>query len=384
MDIQFCDLCNESIPQSDLRAGRAFRQSGRWVCSTCDKAMGGGGAPKKEPKAAAESSRDNGPAAEAPVVQRTVVAGGGAGVALGLIAILTSGAGLAFFMDRMDSSEARLERLGSELAAEGRARTAAIQGQSVTMDERLAEASASTVQGLEQISATLEAGLSELRSLDAERAGALARMQEELQSLRTNTTTREENLAQRMDTLSERLINMEADQRFYADRITEFEERLHELASRPAAPAFGGLPLATGGASGDAELGPAPWEPLLADLSHANPGIRMEAVYDLAETKDARVVQHLVPMLEDSDLFVRMATARALMDLDARPGVPALIETLEDPSGAVREAAMVALRKIAGREFGFEPLASESDRSKRVKAWRDWWKQEGEAFLASA
>jgi len=39
MDIHFCDLCNESVPQSDLDAGRAFVRRGRVVCASCERAM---------------------------------------------------------------------------------------------------------------------------------------------------------------------------------------------------------------------------------------------------------------------------------------------------------------------------------------------------------
>ena len=41
MEILFCDLCNESVPQSDLERQRAFRLKGRVICSECDKAMSG-------------------------------------------------------------------------------------------------------------------------------------------------------------------------------------------------------------------------------------------------------------------------------------------------------------------------------------------------------
>src|SRR5882672_5074268 len=39
MKIHFCDLCNESVPQSDLDIGRAFMRKGRVVCATCDQLM---------------------------------------------------------------------------------------------------------------------------------------------------------------------------------------------------------------------------------------------------------------------------------------------------------------------------------------------------------
>ena len=52
-----------------------------------------------------------------------------------------------------------------------------------------------------------------------------------------------------------------------------------------------------------------------------------------------------------------------------------LIRTLEDPETAVRERAMLSLRAITGRSFGFDPGGSESERAKAIKKWRDWWKK---------
>ncbi len=42
MKIHFCDLCNESVPEGDLAAGKAFRRGGRIVCATCDALMSSG------------------------------------------------------------------------------------------------------------------------------------------------------------------------------------------------------------------------------------------------------------------------------------------------------------------------------------------------------
>ena len=39
MKIHFCDLCNESVPEGDLTAGKAILRKGRVVCASCDAAM---------------------------------------------------------------------------------------------------------------------------------------------------------------------------------------------------------------------------------------------------------------------------------------------------------------------------------------------------------
>ena len=212
------------------------------------------------------------------------------------------------------------------------------------------------------------------------------RTAEDVMRLRDDMGKRETAFREREDGLKTNISTLEQDIRFFSDRMIELEETLRAVSARgpAAAGAVGALGMpSAGGASGPAPGTPAarPWAGLLPDLDHANAGIRLDAIYALGETGDVDVVPFLIPMLGDVDLFVRMATARMLEDLDARAAVPALIDALEDNQEAVREAAMVALRKITSKSFGFEPVAGAGDRAKRVKAWRDWWKKSGDAFL---
>jgi HEAT repeat protein len=64
------------------------------------------------------------------------------------------------------------------------------------------------------------------------------------------------------------------------------------------------------------------WQPLLADLSGAQASVRLDALYALAQTGDAAVVPYVIPMLEDVDLFVRMAAARVLENMKPRAPSP--------------------------------------------------------------
>jgi len=149
------------------------------------------------------------------------------------------------------------------------------------------------------------------------------------------------------------------------------EETLRALALAPA-PVAGMSPVGTALPS---------WYQALGDLSSENPGLRLDAVYSLGSSKDPSVIPHLVPMVQDNDVFVRMAACRTLSDLDARSAVPDLIQALGDTATVVREAAVVALRKITNRGMRFDPLGSVADRAQRVAKWKEWWKKEGQAFL---
>ena len=70
------------------------------------------------------------------------------------------------------------------------------------------------------------------------------------------------------------------------------------------------------------------------------------------------------------------------IDLRGRTAIPGLIDTLEDEEASVREAALVSLRALSGQNIPFDPLARDGDRSKRVKAWRDWWEEASKELLA--
>src|SRR5688572_7688013 len=54
MDLYFCDLCNESIPQADLDLGRAVRRNDRLICVACESAMSSGSARPERPRAEVE------------------------------------------------------------------------------------------------------------------------------------------------------------------------------------------------------------------------------------------------------------------------------------------------------------------------------------------
>jgi HEAT repeat protein len=83
-------------------------------------------------------------------------------------------------------------------------------------------------------------------------------------------------------------------------------------------------------------------------------------------------------MLKDDDVFVRMATARVLGELGSLGAAGALIDALGDAEILVREAAVVSLRLVTGKRFGFDPLGKEGDQMKAQGAWSKWLEKQGE------
>ena len=80
-------------------------------------------------------------------------------------------------------------------------------------------------------------------------------------------------------------------------------------------------------------------------------------------------------MLKDGDVFVRMAAARVLGELGSLDAAGGLIEALGDAEPAVREAAVVSLRLLSGKDFQFDHLGSEAERRKVQSAWQKWNQQ---------
>lgn len=397
MHILFCDLCNESVPESDLGEGRAYYLKGRLICPECDSAMGGGGragAHGPETPVAGVDIPDVLPEGgletqEKPALQASQASqahggsgarggSGAGGVLVGLLALAFSAVGFNMVLDGIeqvraeaDTARGELEGQLEEARAQHRLHTASVPG--------LLEAKASEVRASEQAARdllrssleTLRTDLATAEERERQGAEALERLRGDLGQQDTAARGREAGLKETIATL-------EKDVRFFSDRIIELEETLRVVSARGPVAAGGAVP-ATGAPMAAEDK---PWMSLLAGRDSTNAGIRLDTIYALGETGDPAVVPYLVPMLGDVDLFVRMATARMLEDLDAAQAVPALIDALEDNQSAVREAAMVALRKITSKSFGFEPVAGATERAKRIKTWRDWWKKEGGAFLS--
>lgn len=412
MEILFCDLCNESVPAPDLDAGRAVRRKGRVICSACERAMSHSlasdpaphvqsslgprpmppfdpspGAPRVEGSSAgtpaatsAQGSRglfDLDAASAAPAggegSSASSARGRGNG-SLWLASIALGGLIGAIFVldDRLRAAGARTDELGARLAA-SEAHTAdlarrldeargAAQTVSARLDESLGLIRQRTTRTSEEFEALRKDLLAERASIDALRT--------ELAAARASAKSGEADVEKRFAELSLRLAKSE-------DERSALASRLDGVASGAAAA------IAAGAAPQAPAVEPeAPWKAHVADLKSTNEGLRIQAIEELRKSLDPEVVQHLVPMLGDPNVFVRIATARSLGQLKAKPAIGPLIDLLEDVESVVREHAYLALRAITSQELKFDPLANESERAKRVKAWRDWFAKDAQKAAA--
>jgi hypothetical protein len=384
MKIHFCDLCNESVPEGDLAAGKAFRRGGRIVCGTCDALMSGRPA-GSEPDATRLSAgvgpgtgperREPRPAPPPPVTASAAAApapsGGRASGWIGALALVVA-AGVAFHLggevERLGEQSARLDR---ELDERARALAADVDAFSQGAMRRGQELEDRVALGFEEQRRERALELERLREeLDAAREAA-ERAGAELARIEAREREAGADAERRLDELAAQGLRVRGRVDELADRLERAEEG---LAQRPA--------VAPAAAPREA-AGPA-WAAELADLQSEVAGTRWNAVQSLGETGDLAVVPHLVPLLDDPDVFVRMAVARVFGDLGAAAAIEPLIDTLEDEEPVVREAAMAALHLVTGRDFRFDPNAGPAERGKRVQAWRDWWKGARAGYLGDA
>ena len=62
-------------------------------------------------------------------------------------------------------------------------------------------------------------------------------------------------------------------------------------------------------------------------------------------------------------------------DQDNRKAIPRLVQDLNDHDPAIRFAAISALNRITGDDFGYRYYDDESDRQPAIARWREWMKR---------
>ncbi len=374
MNLHFCDVCNESVPEGDLARGEAVERAGRTVCRRCEEAMskgaeedaaGGVVAPQagEAPSAEAVAGQVSGAAAAAAESPAAVRSGAGtAWVALIFAAVMG-----AVLLDKVGNLEQRTGNLELDLSS----RLASLER------GRGADASRAVVRE-QETRATLEAARAALARALADGLAPAQRDAAAALEAVSGLATQQAELERSLTSGSASLRGSVASLR---ERAAVLEDARELLEKRLAALEEGGVGLARAVAAPTEPAEPE-WLDSLEKLQSGEAMVRMEAVYALGESRDVRVAPYLLPLLEDGDSLVCMAVVRILGDLEAKVAVPALIETLAHDHRAVREGAVIALRGITRRSFNFDPAASEEKRKARRDAWRGWWAKDGEEFLA--
>ena len=379
MEIHFCDLCNESVPEADLALGRAVRRAGRVICPVCERAMSSHGeaarasqgerglpiSSHREPAAAASANGNR--AGHGTAAAQQAPGRSSSGVFLGIAALLFAVGAAALFAAEMNSD--RVER--EEVQAVQDREVAGVARRQVALEQRLGaerEALELALQArVDTQAATAGQALARVEGRLGDLESALVRVEGALATIGEDVARGSEDTGRRLDELAGRLATQRDEQRRLQLELTDLGVAV--AAGAAAAPLVPEAPFA-----------PA-WNERVADLASTDASLRYYAVIDLAATGDPAVVPHLTPLLADNDLFVQMATARVLGELGSPAAIEPLIGALEDPEDAVRETAVLALRALSGRNFRFDPFANPAERARRVTAWREWWEKAKSDYL---
>jgi len=411
MKIHFCDLCNESIPQAALDGGAARLVKGRVICASCDAAMTHAAEAERSSTASVHVHQPAGRAPlhvppgpvgsggvvpapspapiaheplRAPMHAPSIVAPPPAVAPVVAAAPPSSNTGIAWVAGlAIGFTALSIFVTDDRLARVGRSQTA-LENELAKRDDALRGLSAELNKvhpALAGVEARLVERLDASVARDAASAATIGALRDDV----GNFTTRLDALGVEVERLRARVaepgLGVAIEKRFdeMSARIAKADDERRALAARLAA-AESAVPAENPvAAPAVAAAPPAAWKKFLPDLTSAEETVRWDAVSALGDANDPAVVPHVVPMLKDPTWVVRMAAARVLGEkLRAREAVPALIEALDDTEPAVRESAWIALRAITGKDFKFDSSAPEAERSKRVKAWSDWWKKEGD------
>jgi hypothetical protein len=384
MNIFFCDICNESVPQSDLDRGMAFRRGERVVCASCDKAMsnedeGGDEAPASEPvegdsgtpEGPTDAPSDGSPAVLEPTATKPGRSGQRAGLSgclIGLLFVFLLGslAVNAILWVKGDQARASLIASVDSLERGDDAFNARFFDLQTNIARQSQEKDASVRETIQSMGGVMDEKMVNLGSRLGRNENAVEALRQSSAEDRRTLETGVRGAADAAGIASKAAESTQEDVGYLTDRVVALEEVLE-----------GGV-TTDGGSNGGRQ---ASWASHLPELKDASAGNRWNAVTVLGDTDDPRVVPHLLPMLSDDDVFVRMATARVLGDLGSAAAIPGLIDALSDAQAAVREAAVVALRLLSGRDYRFDPLGKEGDRNKAQSSWRKWWADNSEDLL---
>ncbi len=350
MELFFCDLCHEAVPQADLDSGRASLKGNRVICRPCNGAMGTGDS-TSPPSSKASPKRNS-------LVSPTVAAVLGiAAIALSLVAVIA-----LLIRVEMQGRQAKNEKASLE------ARIAHLEErQAGTRDGMIARARQAGEDAIYSELGrfeTYERQMAEIRK---------ALLESDLEATETPGELTVSPLAQRLaaSDQSEQVAELEEQLLFLQARVFELLETSTREGVRAAAPEPEPKMLLPEGEVGK----------LVAQLTHADPIERVSALYALANVTDVGVVRNVTPLLQDPDAYIRALSARILERMKARSAVQSLIEALGDVDVGVREAAVSALRTISSRQFQFDPRGPGGERYSATKRWKDWWADNWKTFL---
>ena len=339
MEIRFCDLCHESIPDADFETGRAVAIDGRTMCVACGLKR---------------SLSLSGPRAWLTLLLALYAAG----VTTWLLARGTERAG------------------GVTKPVE-----AAIRDQGKATFEQ-------AVQTVEDATTRLRTHIERTRG---ETRKHLDTLDERLEDLSKRSGQERAEALTLTGELKGRLEAAERQVREVHEWLRELKARAERELTQPTssepttAPPTEPKPEPVPAPAAPPEPVPAAPPPAVdpGELQHAidllqdpNAGIAFSATISLGRMKDLRAVPALIKALKShKDFYVRLGAADALRELKACDAVLDLVDALDDKDDLVRSSANMALQGITQHEESFAPTLGKQELRKVQAAWTRWWKE---------
>lgn len=341
MEIRFCSVCNESIPDGEFDAGRAVVSGKKSQHVAC-------------------------------ALRRSVeMSGMRSWLTFGL-ALLGASVAVYVLLARM-GDEGKQPNI-AEVPAVVEERIAAV---NLTTEERLQASQVGSRNALsKQLAGEFEGKLKKV--LESTVRDALDKQDQRLRDtskqVHDRLTSHDARIVKVQQQMAQ-LLDWKAEIEKEADRL---KRELVALSKREAPPPATEKPAAKPAEEPDApdverEKEIDRWIKRLRD---SDEDIVFSATIELARLKALRATPDLVSVLnKHKDFYARLGAATALGEIQAVDSVPDLITALNDKDDLVRTAASEALHRITGQDFNFVSGLNKSERIRIQKKWRSWWRE---------
>lgn len=349
MKIYFCDVCNESIPIQDIKDGMATTIDGKIYCK------------EHNPLRAFEGVS----AKKAPDKLQVAM--------LVLVIILLGAILVVMIMDKSGDEEPYVlvkdfSKLEDDLD---------------DLDRKF-------------VDFTAKYEVMETRTIEKE--SQIPQMQTDINQLRVEQAdirTRMGNLGENLKEASnvkDQVVALELDQKAFKNRLADVDERfaaqeqkLLDLEDSIVQLASAGPAVSPGTGASDSTSTPTGPEPdsdelvlLKKQLASKDAAERFDAVNQVLDRRIKKALPFVVPLIEDSDLFIQIGAIQTVAEFLYLDALPALVKALRDNEALVRDEALLQLIRMTGEtSLEFDPRGSKSEREKSIKKWEEWLKKNG-------
>lgn len=350
MKIYFCDMCNESIPLTDIKDNQAVTIKGKIYCRNCN--------PLKEMEQKITGTPSSPFASVLTILVAVLLVAVSA--VIGYLIWERSGQEIQYATaDALQEANGLVQHLQNELGGIG--------------------------EELVKLQNKIDGQGTNLSKMDSELVvirGDVSGLKSEFESMTPNFET-VTNVRKRLDALdvlqggfSTTLTDLKSRIGDYGARLADLESRIESLA------AGGGIPRV--GVVGDEEETPGSTkespelQAIKKKLASKDDGERFEAVFEVLDNRIKEALPYVVPLIEDPDPFVQIGAMQSVGEFLYMEALPSLVKVLRDPDVTVRDEALRQLIRMTGQNnLNFNVRGSESEREKAVRKWEKWLKESG-------